>query len=95
LFAVNFLTCITYLFHLISFVYAHSFDPKAQSRRSESQWRKVYSIGAFAHCSFILLTLLDLILGSLLGGNLSEMPLTASERFMQFNNNPLLGLYNL
>lgn len=71
------------------------FDPKAQSRRSESQWRKVYSIGAFCTLFVILFTLADLILGSLLGGNLSELPLTASERFMQFNNNPLLGLYNL
>lgn len=38
---------------------------------------------------------LDVFAGIALGGNLSELPQTATERFQQFRDNRLLGLYNL
>lgn len=39
--------------------------------------------------------LLDVAIGSITGGDLSALPQTAIDRFMQFQENPLLGLYNL
>ena len=36
-----------------------------------------------------------MIVGSILGGDLSALPQTATDRFNQLNNNWILGLYNL
>lgn len=38
---------------------------------------------------------LDMIVGSITGADLSSLPQTAIDRFNQFNNNWILGLYNL
>jgi len=35
------------------------------------------------------------VIGSITGGNLTALPQTAIDRFVQFHQNPLLGLYNL
>jgi hypothetical protein len=39
--------------------------------------------------------LFDVVMGNITGGNLSDLPQTAIERFDQLHNNPMLGLYNL
>ena len=39
--------------------------------------------------------LLDVIIGNITGGNLSALPQTAIDRFVQFHDNNFLGLYNL
>lgn len=39
--------------------------------------------------------LLDVVIGTATGGDLSALPQTAIDRFAQFQENPLLGLYNL
>lgn len=36
-----------------------------------------------------------MVVGSITGGNVAALPQTAVERFNQFKENPLLGLYNL
>lgn len=38
---------------------------------------------------------MDIIIGNITSGNLAELPQTAVERFYQFKENSLLGLYNL
>ena len=50
-----------------------------------------------AICTFIALTgtIIDIIFGTITGGNLAELPQTASDRFIQMQSNPLLGLYSL
>ena len=39
--------------------------------------------------------MLDLVLGTLTGGDVSGLPQTAVDRFAQLQGNPLLGLYNM
>lgn len=39
--------------------------------------------------------ILDMVIGSVTGCNVATLPQTAIERFSQFKNNWLLGLYNL
>lgn len=62
---------------------------------SDSQWESIYILGAITTAIVILGTVLDIIIGNILGGDLSTIPKTATERFTQFNDNWLLGLYNL
>lgn len=61
----------------------------------EKQWRHVYVLGGIATIVALLGILLDVMMGSILGGNLTALPQTAVDRFSQFQNNRLLGLYNL
>ncbi|MFH1213827.1 MAG: hypothetical protein V1681_07045 [Candidatus Neomarinimicrobiota bacterium] len=58
-------------------------------------WKKLYTVGAVAAIIFLLGTALDIIIGSTLGGNLFAVPETAVERFSEFQENWLLGLYHL
>lgn len=60
-----------------------------------NQWQMLYKIGAVTACLVILGTILDIIIGTMLGGDLSEIPKTAVERYEQFQSSTLLGLYNL
>lgn len=62
---------------------------------AEKQWKSIYALGAIAAIIALTGILLDVIIGNITGGNLSELPQTAIERFIQFQNNQLLGLYNL
>lgn len=62
---------------------------------SESQWRTIYRVGAIATLLVLCGIVLDMLAGTLTGGNLAELPQTAVERFNQFRESPLLGLYNL
>ena len=60
-----------------------------------TKWKSVIWLGSI--CTFIALagTIIDIVFGTITGGNLAELPQTAVERFTQLQSNPLLGLYNL
>src|SRR5680860_1077482 len=62
---------------------------------SKVQWKSIYLFGAITAIIAIIGTIFDTVLGSVLSGNLSIIPLTAIERFTQFHSNYWLGLYNL
>lgn len=62
---------------------------------SELQWKSIYTLGGITTIIALTGISLDVIIGSITGGNLSALPQTAIERFSQFHNNKLLGLYNL
>ncbi len=62
---------------------------------SDKQWKTIYNIGAITTLFVLLGIVLDMVVGSVTGGNVAELPQTAIERFSQFNDHPLLGMYNL
>src|SRR5512144_3284032 len=62
---------------------------------AEKQWQSIYTLGGIATVIALIGIVLDVIVGSITGGNLSALPQTAVDRFAQFQMNPLLGLYNL
>jgi hypothetical protein len=62
---------------------------------AEKQWKSIYRLGGVTTIIVLFGTILDIIIGSASGGNLSALPQTAIDRFAQFQNNWLLGLYNL
>jgi len=62
---------------------------------SDQQWKRVLMIGAVTTTLALIGIILDIIIGTATGGNLTALPQTAVDRFVQFQNNPLLGLYNL
>jgi hypothetical protein len=66
-----------------------------ENGNAEIQWRSIYTIGGAAAVITLVGIVLDVIVGSATGGNLSALPQTATDRFAQFQENPLLGLYNL
>lgn len=63
--------------------------------QSDEQWRRIIRIGALTTFLAILGTIFDILVGSTLGGDLSTTPMTAIDKFTQFNDNWLIGLYNL
>ncbi len=63
--------------------------------QNERQWKSVYIFGGIATIIALIGIVLDVIFGSVTGGNLSALPQKAVDRFAQFQINPLLGLYNL
>ena len=62
---------------------------------SEKQWKGIYTLGGIATLVVLAGSLLDAVVGSIRGGNLSAIPQTAIGRFAQFQDNWLLGLFNL
>src|SRR6266498_6168173 len=66
-----------------------------ENGNTESQWRGIYIVGGIATIIVLIGIALDVIFGSVTGGNLSALPQTAVDRFTQFQIHPLLGLYNL
>jgi len=62
---------------------------------SDKQWKTIYKTGAVTTIIVLCGIILDMIIGSITGGNVAELPQTAIERYNQFNGNRLLGLYNL
>ena len=62
---------------------------------SEKQWKIIYKIGAVTTIIVLCGIILDMVVGTITGGNIAELPQTAIERFNQFKETPLLGLYNL
>jgi len=62
---------------------------------TSKNWNTIYKIGAITTIIVLAGIILDMIVGSITGGNIAELPQTAVERFSQFRGNTLLGLYNL
>jgi hypothetical protein len=62
---------------------------------SNKQWKISYKVGAITTVVVLCGIILDMAVGSVTGGNITALPQTAIERFSQFKDNPLLGLYNL
>ncbi len=63
--------------------------------KAEKQWKNVYIFGAVTALIVIISTILDIIVGTVTGGDISAIPNTAIDNFVQFQDNWLLGLYNL
>lgn len=61
----------------------------------EKQWKTVYWWGGVSAVLVVVLYVADIIIGTSLGGDLTALPRTSVERFNQFHENPLLGLYCL
>lgn len=62
---------------------------------SGNQFRSIYLIGAITTIIVLCGIVLDMVVGSMTGGDISSLPQTAIDRFIQFNDNWVLGLYNL
>ncbi len=62
---------------------------------SNKQWKTIYKIGAITTIIVLCGIILDMIVGSVTGGNLAVLPQTAIERYNHFEENWLLGLYNM
>lgn len=65
------------------------------TRQDESKWKSIYLLGGVAAILSLIAVVADIFIGSSAGGNLTELPQTAVDRFMQFQQSPWLGLYNL
>ena len=55
----------------------------------------IYKVGGITTIVVLGGVIIDIVVGSSTGGNIAALPHTAIERFTQFENNSLLGLYNL
>lgn len=62
---------------------------------TENNWQTIYRVGAITTIIVLCGIVLDIVVGSITGGNIDALPQTAVERFNQFRESPLLGLYNL
>jgi len=62
---------------------------------SEKQWLSIYKVGGITTIAVLAGIIIDIVIGSSTGGDITALPQTAIERFYQFNDNSLLGLYNL
>ena len=62
---------------------------------SEKQWKTLYKAGATATFIVLVGIILDMVIGNITGGDVSALPQTAVDRFNQFRESELLGLYNL
>jgi hypothetical protein len=61
----------------------------------EIKIKRMYLVGVYAAAIVICLTLADIIIGSLLGGDLTMVPQFAVDRFMQLQEDTWFGMYNL
>lgn len=66
-----------------------------KNQSAETQWRSICTIGSVFSLLALIGIVLDVVIGSITGGNLSALPQTAVDRFAQLQKLPLLGLYNL
>ena len=62
---------------------------------SSEHLTSIYLIGAITTIIVLYAIVLDMLVGSITGVDISSLPQTAIDRFNQFNNNWILGLYNL
>ncbi len=62
---------------------------------SEKQWQFIYKVGGITTIIVLCGIVIDILVGSITGGDIAALPQTAIERFAQFKGNSLLGLYNL
>lgn len=70
-------------------------DEFFQIKNSEKQWKSIYTLGGIVTIIALTGILLDIIIGSVNGGNLAALPQTAIDRFAQFHAGKFQGLYNL
>ena len=70
-------------------------DEFFQIKNSEKQWNSIYTLGSLATIIALLGILVDVVIGNVTGGNLSALPQTAIDRFIEFHDNKILGLYHL
>lgn len=70
-------------------------DLTINNEDTETQWRSICTTGGVFTILALIGIVLDVVIGSITGGNLSALPQTAVDRFVQFQKSPLLGLYNL
>ena len=61
----------------------------------ENQWEKIFLIGGISAFIVFGLTLSDIVVGSITSGDLTQLPQRATERFSEFQQNRLMGLYHL
>jgi hypothetical protein len=61
----------------------------------ENQWKKIYFLGGCATLIVFALTLFDITIGIIISKDLTLLPQTAIERFLEFKGNWLIGLYHL
>ena len=62
---------------------------------NQNQWKTIYLLGGIAAFIVFGLTLSDIIIGSMTGVDLTQLPQTAIERFEEFQKSWLIGLYHL
>lgn len=66
------------------------------STKETENYKSVYTMGVVATLFVLCGIILDIIIGSrVTGGDITLLPQTAIERFSQFNDNWMLGLYSL
>lgn len=70
-------------------------DITMKNQDAEPQLRSICAIGGVFTILALIGIVLDVVIGSITGGNLSALPQTAVDRFAQLQKFPLLGLYNL
>lgn len=61
----------------------------------DNQWKTIYKIGAITTLIVLCGIVLDMVVGSITGADITALPQTAIDRFHQMKDNPWLGLYNL
>ena len=61
----------------------------------DHQWKTIYKIGAITTLIVLCGIVLDMVVGSITGADITALPQTAIDRFHQMTDNPWLGLYNL
>lgn len=66
-----------------------------RNTENENQWKKIYFLGGITAFIVFGLTLSDIIIGSITSADLTLLPQTATERFLEFKESWLLGLYHL
>lgn len=62
---------------------------------SDRQWKNIYLMGGIATIVVLCGIVIDMVAGTITGGDIASLPQTAIGRFEQFRLNWLLGLYNL
>lgn len=60
-----------------------------------NQWKKIYLFGGFTAFIVFGLTLSDIIIGSMNSADLTLLPQTATEHFLEFYESWFIGLYHL
>lgn len=61
----------------------------------ESPWRPLYTVGAVATFVALGLIVVDAVVGAASGADLTALPQTAADRFIELQADPLLGVYDL
>lgn len=69
--------------------------PLKGKMEKQDQWNKIYVLGGVMAFIVFGLTLADIIIGSMTSVDFTQLPQTATERFMEFQENWLIGLYHL